>query len=96
MRRRADLALFDASSIQWNWYRFPAIGTVYPCAPEIADTSAAIISAMSDVTQILSQIESGDPSAAEHHLPLDYNELRKMAAQKLLREKPGQTHQSTA
>ena len=51
---------------------------------------------MNDVTQILSQIESGDPSAAEQLLPLVYNELRKLAAAKLAQEKPGQTLQATA
>jgi RNA polymerase sigma factor (TIGR02999 family) len=51
---------------------------------------------MSDVTQILSQIEAGDPSAAEQLLPLVYDELRKLAAQKLAQEKPGQTLQATA
>ena len=51
---------------------------------------------MTDVTQILSQIESGDPSAAEHLLPLVYDELRKLAAAKLAQEKPGQTLQATA
>lgn len=51
---------------------------------------------MSDVTQILSQIESGDPSAAEQLLPLVYEELRKLAAAKLAFEKPGQTLQATA
>ena len=43
---------------------------------------------MSDVTQILSQIESGDPAAAEQLLPLVYEELRKLAAAKLAHEKP--------
>ena len=51
---------------------------------------------MADVTQILSQIESGDPRAAEQLLPLVYAELRKLAAQKLSHEKPGQTLQATA
>jgi RNA polymerase sigma factor (TIGR02999 family) len=51
---------------------------------------------MTDVTQILSQIEQGDPSAAEQLLPLVYNELRKLAAAKLAQEKPGQTLQATA
>ena len=51
---------------------------------------------MSDVTRILSQIESGDPSAAEQLLPLIYDELRKLAAAKLAQEKPGQTLQATA
>ncbi len=51
---------------------------------------------MSDVTRILSQIEAGDPSAAEQLLPLVYEELRKLAAAKLAQEKPGQTLQATA
>jgi RNA polymerase sigma factor (TIGR02999 family) len=51
---------------------------------------------MSDVTRILSQIEQGDPQAAELLLPLIYDELRKLAAAKLAHEKPGQTLQATA
>jgi RNA polymerase sigma factor (TIGR02999 family) len=51
---------------------------------------------MSDVTRILSQIESGDPAAADKLLPLVYDELRKLAAAKLAHEKPGQTLQATA
>lgn len=51
---------------------------------------------MNDVTRILSQIESGDPTAAEQLLPLVYNELRKLAAHRLTQEKPGQTLQATA
>src|SRR5436190_22366978 len=51
---------------------------------------------MSDVTRILSQIEQGDPAAADQLLPLVYNELRKLAAAKLAQEKPGQTLQATA
>jgi RNA polymerase sigma factor (TIGR02999 family) len=51
---------------------------------------------MSDITRILSAIEQGDPSAAEQLLPLIYDELRKLAAQKLIQEKPGQTLQPTA
>ena len=51
---------------------------------------------MSDVTQILSQIEQGDPSAAEQLLPLVYDELRKLAAARLRHEKAGQTLQATA
>jgi RNA polymerase sigma factor (TIGR02999 family) len=51
---------------------------------------------MTDVTQILSQIEEGDPKAAEQLLPLVYDELRKLAAAKLAHEKPGQTLQATA
>lgn len=51
---------------------------------------------MSDVTHILSQIDSGDPHAADELLPLVYDELRKLAAAKLAQEKPGQTLQATA
>jgi len=51
---------------------------------------------MSDVTNILSQIDQGDPAAAEQLLPLVYNELRKLAAARLAQEKPGQTLQATA
>jgi RNA polymerase sigma factor (sigma-70 family) len=51
---------------------------------------------MSDVTRVLSQIESGDPAAAGLLLPLVYDELRKLAAAKLVQEKPGQTLQATA
>jgi RNA polymerase sigma factor (TIGR02999 family) len=51
---------------------------------------------MSEVTRILSAIEQGDPHAAEQLLPLVYEELRKLAAQKLAQEKPGQTLEATA
>jgi RNA polymerase sigma factor (TIGR02999 family) len=51
---------------------------------------------MSEVTQILSAIERGDPTAAEQLLPLVYDELRKLAGQRLAREKPGQTLDATA
>ena len=51
---------------------------------------------MNDVTCILSAIEQGDPRAADQLLPLVYSELRKLAAQKLALEKPGQTIQATA
>jgi RNA polymerase sigma factor (TIGR02999 family) len=51
---------------------------------------------MSEVTRILSAIEHGDPRAAEELLPLVYNELRKLAAEKMAQEKPGQTLQATA
>ena len=51
---------------------------------------------MTDVTSILSAIEQGDPRAAEQLLPLVYEELRRLAAQKLAQEKPGQTLQATA
>ena len=51
---------------------------------------------MSEVTRILSALEQGDPHAAEQLLPLVYDELRQLAAQKLGKEKPGQTLQATA
>src|SRR2546425_11605092 len=51
---------------------------------------------MSEVTRVLSAIEGGDPHAAEQLLPLVYQELRQLAAQRLAREAPGQTLQATA
>jgi RNA polymerase sigma factor (TIGR02999 family) len=51
---------------------------------------------MNDVTRILSAVEHGDTQAAEQLLPLVYDELRKLAAQRLAQEKPGQTLQATA
>jgi len=51
---------------------------------------------MSDATRILSQIEQGDPHAAEQLLPLVYDELRRLAARRLAREKPGHSLQATA
>jgi RNA polymerase sigma factor (TIGR02999 family) len=51
---------------------------------------------MNEVTRVLSAIEEGDPHAAEQLLPLVYDELRQLAAQKLAQEKPGQTLQATA
>jgi RNA polymerase sigma factor (TIGR02999 family) len=49
-----------------------------------------------DVTHLLGAIESGDPKAADELLPLVYHELRRLAAQKMAREQPGQTLQATA
>jgi RNA polymerase sigma factor (TIGR02999 family) len=51
---------------------------------------------MNDVTRVLSAIEQGDPHAADQLLPLVYDELRRLAAQKLAQEKPGQTLEATA
>src|SRR4051794_9783422 len=53
-------------------------------------------SPMSEVTRMLSAIEQGDPSAAEQLLPLVYDELRQLAAERMAQEKPGQTLQATA
>lgn len=60
------------------------------------DSRARMLGFMSDVTRILSAIENGDPAAAEQLLPLVYDELRKLAANRLAHEKPGQTLQATA
>src|SRR5215813_1801445 len=51
---------------------------------------------MSDITQLLDQVEQGDPKAAEELLPLVYQELRKLAAFKMSLQPPGQTLQATA
>src|SRR5438132_5031980 len=51
---------------------------------------------MNDVTRILSAIEQGDPHGAAQLLPLVYDELRRLAAEKMVQEKPGQTLQATA
>ncbi len=51
---------------------------------------------MAEITQILNAIEQGDPQAAEQLLPLVYDELRKLAAQKLAHERPGHTLDATA
>src|SRR6516162_8759245 len=51
---------------------------------------------MNEVTRVLSAVEQGDPHAAEQLLPLVYDELRQLAAQKLAQEKPGQTLEATA
>lgn len=56
----------------------------------------ASVDCMTEVTQILFQIEDGDPGAAAELLPLVYDELHKLAAAKLASEKPGQTLQATA
>jgi RNA polymerase sigma factor (TIGR02999 family) len=58
--------------------------------------ASVILGGMSEVTRILSAIEQGDPSAAEQLLPLVYEELRRLAAQRLAQEQPGQTLQPTA
>ena len=63
---------------------------VYPIRP------AHLAQSMNEVTRILSAVEQGDPDASERLLPLVYDELRKLAAHKLAREKAGQTLQATA
>ena len=61
-----------------------------------AAVRAANLGNMSDVTQILSAVDAGDPQAASQLLPLVYDELRKLAAQRMALEKPGQTLDATA
>jgi len=73
----------------------PADGPLASAA-EMAESRGDIIGVMTDVTQILSQLESGDAGAAARLLPLVYDELRRLAAQRLAQEKPGQTLQATA
>ena len=69
-----------------------------PFAPPHCDRAGGGLSSttMSEVTCILSAIEQGDLHAAEQLLPLVYEELRTLAAQRLAQEKPGQTLQATA
>ena len=55
-----------------------------------------IITVMTEVTRILDQIQQGDPNAADQLLPLVYDELRRLAAQRMAQEAPGQTLQATA
>src|SRR3954454_3408830 len=55
-----------------------------------------MLGGMADVTRVLAAIEQGDPHAAEQLLPLVYDELRRLAAQRLAQEKPGQTLQGPA
>jgi RNA polymerase sigma factor (TIGR02999 family) len=62
----------------------------------VSSGTAAIMPPMTDVTRILTAIEEGDSQAAAQLLPLVYDELRKLAAQKLAQEKPGQTLDATA
>jgi RNA polymerase sigma factor (TIGR02999 family) len=60
------------------------------------DCSYVSVPPMNEVTRVLSAIKGGDAHAAEHLLPLVYQELRKLAAQKLAQERPGQTLEATA
>src|SRR5262245_40691372 len=59
-------------------------------------SAAVMLERMSEVTRILDAIEQGDPSAAEQLLPLVYDELRQLAAQRMAQEAPGQTLEATA
>src|SRR5207245_1735832 len=68
-------------------------GVQRDCSPGSVDLS---VPSMSEVTRILSAVEQGDPQAASQLLPLVYEELRQLAAQRLAHETPGQTLQPTA
>jgi RNA polymerase sigma factor (TIGR02999 family) len=80
-------ALRNSEAAHWNTYFAP---TILP--PAFPVSGAAV----SKLTHVRSAIDQGDPHAAEQQLPLVYDELRKLAARKLAREKPGQTLQGTA
>src|SRR5713101_402240 len=73
----------------------PARRTALQSRPDWSPEPSYEVQPMSDVTRVLSAIEQGDPHAAEHLLPLVYDELRRLAAQKLAQETPGQTLQAT-
>jgi RNA polymerase sigma factor (TIGR02999 family) len=75
---------------------FLAAAGAGPYTPATSALSLNGLSPMNDVTRILSAIEQGDPQAAAQLLPLVYDELRRLAAQKLAQEKPGQTLDATA
>jgi len=80
------------SSCCYTWHlRLQTVHRVSPFG-EITTTPASLM----NVTQILFRIEQGDPAAAEQLLPLVYDELRKLAAQRIGQEDPGQTLQATA
>jgi RNA polymerase sigma factor (TIGR02999 family) len=82
-----------------------SLGTIPPrvrelaqptCRDLLAGARPAILALMSDVTHLLNAIALGDPHAAGQLLPLVYDELRKLASQKLAHEKPGQTLDATS
>ena len=81
---------------RWERTRIP--GGPGPTNPDWKFSFLSLHSAdrPADVTQLLHQIESGDPKAADELLPLVYAELRRLASAKMAREKPGQTLQATA
>src|SRR5207248_2257210 len=74
----------------------PVSSLPYPICPTrpAVDSRGGLF--MTEITRILSAIDGGDPQAAAQLLPLVYEELRRLAAQKLAREKPGQTLDATA
>jgi RNA polymerase sigma factor (TIGR02999 family) len=92
---RTDPVLYSQGLLMLLACHLATSGRLTPrCWP--VNSAAVILDFMSEVTRILSAIEQGDPSAASQLLPLVYDELRQLAAQKLAQEKPGQTLQATA
>lgn len=91
----------DAGLINWGNCLTPRAGRALAraaglgCIPSRGDGPRRPL-AMDDVTHLLSAIDAGDPQAAEQLLPLVYEELRRLAARRLAREKPGQTLEATA
>jgi RNA polymerase sigma factor (TIGR02999 family) len=83
------MVLMSPVLTRWQTQNAVTILRIHRCLPSSG-------SAMTDVTQVLSAIEQGDPHAPEQLLALVYDELRRLAAQKLAQEKPGQTLQATA
>ena len=69
---------------------------VRPASLLLSVGGTSIVTGMSELTRVLSAVDQGDPHAAEQLLPLVYDELRRLAAQKLAHEKPGHTLQPTA
>lgn len=92
-RLRLRLRLRRKSGSPKERFTADTLGTGYNRAVRPNDQKPPL---MTDITQILSQIESGDPSVTEQLLPLVYEQLRKLTAANLTREKPGQTLQATA
>jgi RNA polymerase sigma factor (TIGR02999 family) len=88
--RFSNQQAFDASVDETGARNVPA------AARETSRFPRGKLASMSEVTRILSAIEEGDTGAAEQLLPLVYDELRKLAAQRLAQEKAGQTLQATA
>src|SRR5262245_1350711 len=74
----------------------PERANLRPLPGETSRSPRGRLPSMTDVTRILSAIEQGDSTPADLPLPLVYDELRKLAAQRLAQEKPGQTLQATA
>src|SRR5579864_2388990 len=76
--------------------RIPGRQWAASCTRSSTDRATAFGMTMHDMTRMFNAIEQGDPHAAEQLLPLVYDELRKLAAQRLSKESPGQTLQATA